>query len=284
MSIDQLGIHIGPLYFRFYAMALMSGIIGAGVLIAYRAKRHGQNPEHLWNGLVWVVLAGIVGARLYHVLTPPPSMDITVWEYLTSSEQVEIWSIKLEIPKALATWEGGLGVPGALIGGALAVVYYARRYNLDFWLWADLIAPAVALGQAIGRWGNYFNQELYGNPTDLPWAVTIRPDNRVSGYASFSTFHPMFLYEMIWNLLICVGLIWAGERYAHRLRSGDLLGFYAIFYFGGRFFLEFFKLDAPAIGSGLTVAQVVSLVVVVGGLAFLFARHRWAKQADQSAV
>ena len=125
MSIDQLGIHIGPLYFRFYAMALMSGIIGAGVLIAYRAKRYGQDPEHLWNGLVWVVLAGIVGARLYHVLTPPPSMDITVWEYLTSSEQVEIWSIKLEIPKALATWEGGLGVPGALIGGALAVVYYA---------------------------------------------------------------------------------------------------------------------------------------------------------------
>jgi phosphatidylglycerol:prolipoprotein diacylglycerol transferase len=284
MSIDQIGIHIGPLYIRFYALALMSGIIAAGALIAHRAKRHGQDPEHVWNGIFVVALAGIIGARLYHVLTPPPSMGITVWEYLTSFEQVQVWSFKFDLPKALATWEGGLGVPGALIGGALAVLFYARRYRLDFWLWGDLIAPAVALGQAIGRWGNYFNQELYGKPTDLPWAVTIRPENRVAGYETFARFHPMFLYEMIMNLLICGGLIWIGERFSHRLRSGDLLGLYAIFYFSGRFFLEYLKLDAPALSNGPTVAQVFSLVVIVGGLAFLVLRHRWMGAVDGSAT
>jgi len=270
MSIDQIGIHIGPLYIRFYALALMSGIVAAGALIAYRAKRHGQDPEHVWNGIFVVALAGIIGARLYHVLTPPPSMGADYY---------------LRHPlKVFSTWEGGLGVPGALIGGALAVLFYARRYRLDFWLWADLIAPAVALGQAVGRWGNYFNQELYGKPTDLPWAVTIRPKNRVAGYEDLARFHPMFLYEVIMNLLICGGLIWIGERFSRRLRSGDLLGLYAIFYFSGRFFLEYLKLDAPALGSGPTVAQVFSLVVVAGGLAFLVIRHRWMGAVDESAV
>jgi len=262
MSIDHLGIHLGPFYLRFYAMALLSGIVAAAALIAYRAKRHGEDPDHMWNGLAWVVLFGILGARIYHVLTPPPSMGITAWEYLT------------DLPQAIAIWEGGLGLPGALIGGGAAALVYTRRHKLDFWVWADLIAPGVALGQAIGRWGNFFNQELYGRPTDLPWAVVIRPENRVLGYENVARFHPMFLYEMIMNLLICAGLIWMGNRYANRLRRGDLLGLYAIFYFGGRFFLEFLKLDAPVLGQGLTIAQVFSLVAIFGGLAFLVARHR----------
>lgn len=264
MTIDQLGVQIGPLYFRFYAMALLAGILAAAVLIAYRAKRHGQDPDHVWNGLVWVVLAGIAGARLYHVLTPPPSQGITALDYLTHPL------------KAIAIWEGGLGIPGALIGGGLAVYFYGRRHGMDFWPWADLIIPGVALGQAVGRWGNYFNQELYGKPTDLPWAITIDPPYRVAGYESYSRFHPMFLYEMLWNLLICVGLIWIGRRFADRLVAGDLMGLYTVFYAGGRFFFEFLKLDAPALGGGLTIAQAVSLVALVVSLAFLIARHRMA--------
>jgi phosphatidylglycerol:prolipoprotein diacylglycerol transferase len=270
MSIDDLGIHLGPLYFRFYAMALTSGIIAAAVLIAYRAKRHGEDPDYVWNGLLWVVLAGIVGARIYHVLTPSPSAGITALDYLKDPLNL------------IAIWKPGLGLPGALIGGGLAAFIYARRSGMDFLVWADLIIPGVALGQAIGRWGNYFNQELYGQPTDLPWAITIRPENRVPGYEDFSRFHPMFLYEMIWNLLICVGLIWIGRRFADRLRSGDLLALYMILYFGGRFFLEFPKLDAPVFGGGLTIAQVVSVLAMIASLAFLVARHRLASRQSSA--
>ena len=270
MSVDELGIHLGPLYFRFYAMSITAGIIAAAVLIAYRAKRAGEDPDHLWNGLVWVVLPAIVAARIYHVLTPNPSAGVTIGEYLKDPINL------------IAIWRRGLGVPGALIGGGLAAFVYACRNGMDFWVWADLIAPGVALGQAVGRWGNYFNQELYGNPTDLPWAITIRPENRVPGYEEFSRFHPMFLYEMIMNLAICGGLIWIERRFARRLRPGDLLVLYAISYFGGRFFLEFLKLDAPSFGQGLTIAQVLSIVVVLAGLAFLVIRHRLA--TDRSST
>ena len=262
MSIDDLGIHLGPLYFRFYAMALLTGMLAGATLTAYRAKRHDQDPEHVWNGLTWVIFAGLIGARLYHVLTPPPSMGITALDYVKNPLN------------AIAVWKGGLGVPGGLIGGGLAVFFYSRRYKLDFWVWADLIIPGVALGQAIGRWGNFFNQELYGQPSDLPWAITIRPENREAGYEAFSHFHPMFLYEMVWTLLIGAGLIWIGRRFAGRLRSGDLLALYAVIYSGGRFFLEFLKLDAPALSGGLTIAQVVSLLAVIVSLAFLVARRR----------
>jgi phosphatidylglycerol:prolipoprotein diacylglycerol transferase len=263
MSIDNVGIHIGPFDFRFYAMALLAGMIAAATLIAYRAKRHGQDPDHVWNGLTWVIFVGLFSARIYHVLTPNPSAGVTTWDY-----------IKDDPLNLIAIWKPGLGIPGALIGGGLAVFFYARRHQMDFLLWTDLIMPGVALGQAIGRLGNFVNQELYGQPSDLPWAIPIRPENRVPGYEAFTHFHPMFLYEMIWNLLICLGLIWIGRRFADRLRSGDLLALYMILYPGGRFMLEFLKLDAPAFGSGLTIAQVLSLIAVAGGLALLVARHR----------
>jgi phosphatidylglycerol:prolipoprotein diacylglycerol transferase len=262
MYIDRIGIHIGEYTLRFYAMSLMAGILAAAVLIAYRAKKAGEDKDILWDGLVWVVVAGIVGARIYHVLTPPPSMGITVLDYLSDPG------------RAIAIWKGGLGVPGALIGGGIAAYVYTRRRGVDFWKWADFIAPGVALGQAVGRLGNYFNQELYGKPTDLPWAVTISPENRLPGYQAYSRFHPMFLYEMILNLLICSGLIWIGDRYTEKLRAGDLLGLYVIFYSVGRFVLEFWKLDAPAFGQGLTIAQVLSIVAAGGGALFIWIRHR----------
>jgi phosphatidylglycerol:prolipoprotein diacylglycerol transferase len=270
MSIDQLGIHLGPFYFRYYAMALTAGIIAAAVLIAYRAKRAGQDPDHLWNGLVWVVLAGIVGARIYHVLTPSPGSGVTFLDYIKDPINL------------IAIWRPGLGVPGALIGGGLAAYIYARRSGMDWWVWADLITPGVALGQAVGRLGNFFNQELYGKPTHLPWAITIRPENRVPGYEEFSRFHPMFLYEMIMNLLICGGLIWIERRFPDRLRAGDLLGLYAIFYFGGRFFLEFLKLDAPPLMGGFTIAQGVAVLAVAGGMLFIYARHRFVARQTRS--
>jgi phosphatidylglycerol:prolipoprotein diacylglycerol transferase len=262
MSVDQFGIHIGPLYIRFYALALLAGILAGATLTAYRAKRRGEDPEQVWNGLIWVVLGGIIGARIYHVLTPPPSMGITALDYLKSPMDV------------IAIWKGGLGVPGALVGGGLAACGFTRRAGLYFWVWIDLIIPGVALGQAIGRLGNYVNQELYGLPSDLPWAVSIRPENRVAGYEAYERFHPMFLYEAIMNLAICGGLLWIERRFPNRLVPGDLLGLYVIFYASGRFFLEFYKLDAPAAVQGLTTAQIVSLAAVFLAVVFLFVRHR----------
>jgi phosphatidylglycerol:prolipoprotein diacylglycerol transferase len=262
MSVDQFGIHIGPLHFRYYAMALLAGILAAAALTAYRAKRRGEDPEQVWNGLIWVVLGGIIGARVYHVLTPPPSMGITALDYLKNPLD------------AIAIWKGGLGVPGALLGGGLAAFLFTRQSRLNFWVWIDLIIPGVAIGQAIGRLGNYFNQELYGLPSDLPWAVTIRPENRIRGYELYERFHPMFLYEALMNLLIAGALMWIERRFPERLIPGDLLGLYLVCYFGGRFFLEFLKLDAPAVGDALTIAQLLSLAVVAAAVVFLVVRHR----------
>jgi phosphatidylglycerol:prolipoprotein diacylglycerol transferase len=273
MSIDNLGIHIGPFDFRFYAMALTAGIIAAAFLIAYRAKQAGKDPDFVWNGLIYVVVAGIVGARIYHVLTPSPSTGLSVSEYLKDPINL------------IAIWRPGLGVPGALIAGGLVAYLYVRHNNANFWEWADIIAPGIALGQAIGRWGNFFNQELYGKPTDLPWAIPIRPENRLPGYETFTRFHPMFAYEMIMNLAICGGLMWIERRFPDRLRNGDLLGLYFVFYFGGRFFLEFLKLDAPKLGAGFTIAQGLAVLAVLGGLAFIALRHRLVvRQSSSEAV
>jgi phosphatidylglycerol:prolipoprotein diacylglycerol transferase len=249
-------------------MALLAGILAAAALISYRAKRYGHDPRFVEDGLLLVVIAGIIGARIYHVLTPPPSMNITPWEYLQHPLT------------AIDTRKGGLGIPGALIGGGLAIFFYTRYRKESFLTWADLAIPGVALGQAIGRLGNYFNQELYGKPSSLPWAITIKPQYREAGYESFSRFHPMFLYEMIWNLLVCGGLMWIHDRFQERLKPGDLLALYMIFYSAGRFFLEYLKLDAPAVNESLTIAQLLSLLAAAIGAAFLFLRHRRGREVE----
>ena len=135
--------------------------------------------------LIVIFILGVVGARLYHVLTPSPSTGITPAWYFAHP---------LEI---LAIWNGGLGIYGALVGGALGLWLYTRRHRLDFWAWLDIAAPAIPLGQAIGRWGNFVNQELYGAPTTLPWAIYIPPEKRLPGYAAFAYYHPTFLYESL---------------------------------------------------------------------------------------
>ncbi|MBN1667711.1 MAG: prolipoprotein diacylglyceryl transferase, partial [Anaerolineales bacterium] len=152
---------IGPLRIYYYGIILMTGALAAAFLAASEAKRRKQNPEIVWDGLIWVLIFGIIGARVWHILTPPPSMverGITTMWYLT--HPLDMLNIRA----------GGLGIPGAVIGGALGLYIFCRRNKFDFRMWADIAAPTVALGQAIGRWGNFVNQELYGKPTDLPWA------------------------------------------------------------------------------------------------------------------
>jgi phosphatidylglycerol:prolipoprotein diacylglycerol transferase len=261
------GFQIGPLYIRFYGIILMVGALAGAWLAAQEAKHRDQDTEIVWDGLIWVLIGGIIGARIWHILTPPPSMveqGITTAWYLTHPLD------------ALAIWRGGLGIPGAVIGGVLALYLYTRKNKLDFLMWVDIAAPGLALGQAIGRWGNFVNQELYGKPTNLPWAIHIDPQYRLPGYENQATYHPLFLYESLWNLTNMFLLIWISRRYANRLKPGDVFLIYLLVYPVGRFFLEFIRLDPSMVG-GLNANQTLMLIVFLIAAGLLFWRHRIQK-------
>jgi len=266
------GFSIGPLFIRFYGILIMLGAVAAAFLAEREARRRKLNSDFVWDGLIWVLIGGIIGARLWHIFTPPPSM--LVLDPITG-QYVNPYFIH-GVPQFLdiiSIWKGGLGIPGAIIGGALALYIFCRRRKVSFLLWTDIAAPGVALAQAIGRWGNFFNQELYGKPSTLPWAIYIDVNHRVPGYSQYSTFHPLFLYESIWNLLNMVFLMWLGRKYPDKLKEGDLFLSYLIGYPIGRFFLEFLKLDAPRVGT-ININQTVMLVVIVIAGILLILRHR----------
>ncbi len=166
----QQGFSIGPLYIHYYGILVMLGALAGTWLASTEARRKGLNTEIPWDVLPWLLIGGIIGARLWHILLPPKSMvdvGITAGYYLTHPLD------------AIAIWRGGLGIPGAVIGGVIALYIYTRKKNLIFAQWLDVLAPGIALGQAIGRWGNYVNQEIYGAPTSLPWAIFIEPKYRL---------------------------------------------------------------------------------------------------------
>jgi phosphatidylglycerol---prolipoprotein diacylglyceryl transferase len=258
------GINIGPIPIHFYGVILMLGALSAAFLAEREARRRGINSDLVWDGLIWVLIGGIIGARIWHILTPPPSsvdMGYTAAYYLTHPLD------------ALAVWRGGLGIPGAVLGGLAALYIFSRRRKLQFATWTDIAAPALALGQAIGRWGNFINQELYGRPTDLPWAITIDPQYRVQGFEQFSRFHPLFLYESIWNFANMAFLLWLARNHQERLKPGDVFLSYLVIYPVGRFLLEFLRLDAAEV-AGINANQTFMVIVAVAAGIALFLRHR----------
>jgi len=267
------GISIGPLCIRFYGILIMLGAVAATFLAQYEARRRKLNSELVWDALIWVLIGGIIGARLWHVFTPPPSMLVldAVSNKLVNPYFVHNASIIKNLTDIISIWRGGLGIPGAIIGGGLALYVFCRRKKMSFPLWADIAAPGLALAQAIGRWGNYFNQELYGKPSNLPWAIKI--DHPVAGFTQYSTFHPIFLYESIWNLMNMGFLLWFERRFANKLKDGDIFLTYLVGYSIGRFFLEFLRLDAPQIGT-INFNQAFMLVVGLVSAFLLFWRHR----------
>lgn len=216
------------------------------------------NPDHVWNGIVWVLLFGIIGARLYHILTPSPSMaQVGIESPLDYFEQpMQMLNIR----------NGGLGIYGAVIGGLLGLGIYCWRQRLSVLAWGDVAVVGLALGQYIGRWGNFFNQELYGRPTDLPWGLYI--DNvSLEGFSSAERFHPAFLYESLWNLLVFLMLYTLARRYQAKLLTGDLMALYVIGYAIGRILLETVRLDSRLLTLGswetqLPVASFVGLVLI----------------------
>lgn len=274
------GFFVGPIYIRFYGILIMLGAVAAAFMAEREAKRRKLNSEFVWDALILVLIGGIIGARLWHIFTPPPSMLVLD---PATGKFVNPYFINgtPQILDILSIWRGGLGIPGAIIGGAVALFFYCRRRKMSFLMWADIAVPGVALAQAIGRWGNFFNQELYGKPSTLPWAIFIDPPYRVPGYTQYTNFHPLFLYESLWNLLNMGVLLFLERRMPEKLKNGDLLLIYCIGYPFGRFWLEFLKLDLPRAGT-ININQTVMLVVLVIAAALLIWRHRRgaAPQAD----
>jgi len=258
------GFQLGPVFIRYYGIIIMLGVLAAGWLAAREAKRRGHDPELVWDMLIWLIVGGVIGARLWHVFTPSPSAIAegrTTIFYLTHPFDL----INLR--------NGGLGIPGAVIGGAITLFFYARKFNLNFAEWVDIAAPSLALGQAIGRWGNFINQELYGAPTNLPWKIYIEPLYRFPGFETQEYYHPLFLYESLWNLANMGLLIWITRRFRDRIKNGDIFLVYLIVYPVGRFLLDFLRLDAAMLG-GFNANQVaMAVVAILSGLA-LFLRHR----------
>jgi phosphatidylglycerol:prolipoprotein diacylglycerol transferase len=262
------GIEIGPLTIRFYGMILMFGALMAAVMTAWLAKRRNQNAEVVWDALLWVLLGGIIGARLWHVFLPSTA-DLVLDAQTGQMANPYFVGGKVHLLDILTVWKGGLGIPGALIGGILAMVVYCSINKLKALVWLDLAMPGVALAQAIGRWGNYVNGELCGNPTDLPWGITRCYG---TGYPEGTKFHPIFLYESLWSLLNMAILLVIGEKAKKWLLDGDIFLIYLIIYPLGRFLLEFIRIDIAVI-NGLNANQTIMAGVAIAALAVLVGRH-----------
>ena len=265
------GFSIGPLTIHYYGVLIMLGVLAAAWLATRQANKKGEDPEIIWDLLPWLLIGGIIGARLWHILTPSSSdaaQGLTTAYYLSHPLD------------AIAIWKGGLGIPGAVMGGVLAIYFYARSKKIDMLTWLDIIAPGLALAQAVGRWGNFVNQELYGLPSKLPWAIYIDPLHRIPGYETVEYYHPLFLYESLWNLLNMAILLWIGMRFVDKLKSGDIFLTYLVIYPVGRFLLEFLRLDSSQV-AGINANQTLMAVIAVAAIFVLFLRH---KLADKSAV
>ncbi|MDR1450475.1 MAG: prolipoprotein diacylglyceryl transferase [Propionibacteriaceae bacterium] len=244
--------HLGPVPIRAYALCVLAGVVAAWFATRTRWRARGGDTEKLENLLLVTIIAGICGARLYFVLIEWPRF------FGPDGTWFHVFYI----------WEGGLGIWGGVSVGALAAFLMARFYRFRFSVLADCIAPALPLAQAVGRLGNWWNQELYGRPTTLPWGIEIDPAHRVAGYGAYETFHPTFLYEMVWDLATAAFLLFVGERRL-KLGRGKLFAAYVVCYAAGRFVVESFRIDPVHVYGSLRVNAWVTLVFGLAGLAAL---------------
>ncbi len=247
-------IDIGPLSLNMYGLMIALGVIAAVWLFGRRLEeREIGTKDDASSIAIWAVLAGVIGARLYHVVTD--------YDRFRNN-----WG---EIP---AIWNGGLGIPGGLLLGTVVGMYMAQRRGIPMAVAATCAAPAIALAQSIGRWGNYFNQELYGRPTTLPWGLEIDAVHIQDGYAVGTTFHPTFLYESLWSLGLVFVLLWIDKRW--RPAPGQLFVMYIIGYGIGRFWVESIRIDRADEFAGLRLNQWVALAaVVIGGIVLAWMRR-----------
>ena len=237
-------LSIGPLELRAYGLMIALGALTA---VAWSRRRHaarGGDPEDMSTIALWAVPAGLVGSRLYHVATDWRSFQGR-WE---------------DVP---ALWQGGLGIPGGLMAGVTVGVLVARRRGLSMAGAMDVMVPTIPVAQAIGRWGNWFNQEVFGRPTDLPWALEIDAAHRPSGYSEAATFHPTFLYEGLWNVVLAIFLVRIERRGV--LRPGYLVGLWVFGYGLGRLWVEALRVDQASLIVGVRVNTWMALAAIAVG-------------------
>lgn len=247
-----IAFQLGPITVAWYGIMIMSGVIAAVALSFIEARRRGENTEHVVNLALVMLPLGIIGARLYHV--------------------IDQWGPIYSKNPSLIIGGAGLGIYGAVIGGVIGLIIYSWWRKLSNPHWLDIVTPGLILAQAIGRWGNFFNQELYGYPTNLPWGIPIDPQHRMPGFENFTHFHPLFLYESLWNALGFVLLLVVGRRLKKRLLDGDVFCLYIIFYGIGRFYLEGLKIDVWTLG-GIPTARWISGFGIIIALGIMVYRH-----------
>lgn len=246
-------IHLGPLDLRMYGLCIAVGVIAAVTISSRRWEARGGNPDDIGTIAIWAVPAGVIGARMYHVATD--------WKAYEGH-----WVDALKIT------QGGLGIPGGILAGVLTGLVVVRVKKLPPVPLLDVVAPAIPVAQAIGRLGNWFNQEVFGRPTDLPWGLEIEPEFRPARYADQPTFHPTFLYEGLWN--IALALILVRLERTKRLRPGELFGLYVLGYAVGRLWVELLRSDNASLILGVRVNVWMSLVVGLLAAAALARLHR----------
>jgi prolipoprotein diacylglyceryl transferase len=267
-SPDQGVWHLGPLPLRAYALCIILGVVVAIWMGERRWVARGGRPGIIGDVAIWAVPFGLVGGRLYHVIT-----DYKLY-FGDGQDPVA----------ALYVWQGGLGIWGAIALGALGAYIACRRAGVRFAPVADALAPGIVVAQAIGRWGNWFNQELFGRPTTLPWALEIDPDHRPAGYEQYQTFHPTFLYECLWNLGVAGLVIWADRRF--RLGYGRAFALYVMGYTAGRGWIEYLRIDPVQENDvlGLRLNVWTSIVVFVAALAFFLWSARRHPGREESVL
>ena len=252
---------VGPLTIHFYALCIITGIAAAIWIGRKRYANLGGNPDDVSEVAIWAVPFGIIGGRIYHVITSPAQY------FGANGNPVD----------ALKIWEGGLGIWGAISLGAVGAYLYFRTHKttLNFRQLLDSLAPGVVVAQAIGRIGNYFNQEGFGKPTELPWGLEIDPVNRPDGFESYATFHPTFLYELLWCLVVAVLLIkLPGFLEQITSKQGDIFALYILGYTLGRVWIESLRIDEANLILGLRLNIWVSLIVLLTASAYLIASKR----------
>ena len=249
--ISPVMFTIGQIPVYWYGLLIALAFV-AGVVVALRlAKDKHIDPDHILNLFIWIVPAGIIGARLYHVAFSWDQYSYDLWE---------IFAIR----------NGGLAIHGGIIGGVIAGLIYVRRHNLDFWLLADIITPSLPLGQAIGRWGNFINQEAYGTPVSWDYISHFPAFIQRQMFIGGQYCHPAFLYESICDLLIFIYLIYKGKRTGF---SGQIALIYLVLYSAARFCIEAIRTDSFIVG-GFRVAQVISVILIAAAVWQLRVRSR----------
>lgn len=240
---------IGPLSIRWYGLLIASAVLIGVSLSQYLASRRQIDPELIGDLAIWLVVGAIPCARLYYVAFE--------WESYANNPA-----------SIIAIWKGGIAIHGAILGGLIAALLFAKVKQIPFWQLADIVAPSLILGQAIGRWGNFFNSEAFGRPTDLPWKLYIPPERRPFDYQFYDYFHPTFLYESVWNLMVFILLItlfFRGLKGKPPLKPGTIFLVYLCAYSSGRIWIEGLRMDSLMLGP-LRIAQLVSLTGIVLGL------------------